>query len=357
MKARTLILCLCSLFISAAVFPAATAAPAASAVPAVAKTTPAKAGDKKIRAGVLDFTAKGVSDMEASIASDMFRQEMVGSGKFDVLDRKNMESIMKEQTLQQTGCTESACAVQIGKLLNMEFMVYGVFMKVGSVFYISAEMINVETSKIEKSGRQKVASMDKLEESIQALVVEIAGAKAARTEATESFAVAYEGMFAGILTGSFVDTIFSSYSGGFYGIDGLAKFRLFGFDKDVLKWIGYGGIVADIAFATGAVAKNAYVLWLEPYAAPFSAVSLRFGIVSVMLGIEASVPFMIIGASINSYDYTSLSVGIAGTVAATVGVRLSDSFGLALRGRFLNCYFPGNGTSTMGWSASLGVMF
>ncbi|MBI4976010.1 MAG: PEGA domain-containing protein [Spirochaetes bacterium] len=133
--------------------------------------------EKKIRVGVIDFTPKGISDIESSAASDIFRNELVASERFDVLDRNNMENILKEQALQQTGCTESACAVKIGRVLNMQYMFYGTFLKMGTAMYIAVDMINVETAKIEKSARVKVESIDTAEDSIKDLVAQFSGKK------------------------------------------------------------------------------------------------------------------------------------------------------------------------------------
>ncbi|MBI4977972.1 MAG: hypothetical protein HZC28_10830 [Spirochaetes bacterium] len=55
----------------------------------------------KNRVGVLNFVAKGVSATEASAVSDLFRSELVSSGKFDILDRNNMDKVLKEQEFQQ----------------------------------------------------------------------------------------------------------------------------------------------------------------------------------------------------------------------------------------------------------------
>jgi hypothetical protein len=36
-----------------------------------------------------------------------------------------MEKILAESSFQQTGCTSSECAVQIGKILNVKHMIVG----------------------------------------------------------------------------------------------------------------------------------------------------------------------------------------------------------------------------------------
>lgn len=91
---------------------------------------------------------------------------------------------MLEQQFQQTGCTESACAVKLGKLLNMQKMIYGSFMKAGTSYFIAIEVIDVETGKIEKGARCNFSSMDGLDRGIKSLVVDLTG-KSAASSASE----------------------------------------------------------------------------------------------------------------------------------------------------------------------------
>lgn len=54
------------------------------------------------RVGIIDFNAKSVSKTEASAITDLFRGEMIAGKNFNVLDRKNMDVILREQEFQQT---------------------------------------------------------------------------------------------------------------------------------------------------------------------------------------------------------------------------------------------------------------
>lgn len=133
------------------------------------------AADKKPRVAVLAFTPKGVSQMEAETVAELFSSELVSTHAFDVLDRANMDNVLKEQSFQQTGCTESACAVKIGKILNVEFMIYGVVMNIGDKYYVSASMVNIETSKIEKSGKESVDSFKEINLAVRRLAEKLTG--------------------------------------------------------------------------------------------------------------------------------------------------------------------------------------
>lgn len=115
---------------------------------------------EKHRVGVLDFVAKGVSETEAQIIGELFRGELVASKHFDVLDRANMDTILEEQEFQVSGCTESECAVKIGRMLNMEYMFYGSVMKLGELFIISVGMVDIESAKIVESAKETFNSIE-----------------------------------------------------------------------------------------------------------------------------------------------------------------------------------------------------
>lgn len=66
-------------------------------------------------------------------------------------------------------------------MLNMQFMIYGTFMKMQDSLYISASMINVETGQIAKSAQRKIENAQKIDESVKALVEDLTGQKTKKT--------------------------------------------------------------------------------------------------------------------------------------------------------------------------------
>ena len=97
---------------------------------------------------VLDFDGDGVSQSEARTLTNRLRDELIKTNVFIVLERGKMEEVLKEQGFQQTGCTTSECAVEIGNLLGVQRMVGGSIGKVGNVYTISARIIDVESGAI-----------------------------------------------------------------------------------------------------------------------------------------------------------------------------------------------------------------
>ena len=99
---------------------------------------------------VLDLEVKkGVPPEASALLSDRLRLELLKTKKFNVVDRENMDVILKEQGFQLADCTTSECIVKVGQLLGVEKMVTGKIGKLGETYYISITMTNVETGVVE----------------------------------------------------------------------------------------------------------------------------------------------------------------------------------------------------------------
>jgi len=124
----------------------------------------------KPRVGILEFNAKNVSEVEADAVGELFTSELVMTGQFDVVDRNNVESLLTEMDFQMSGCTDSSCAVEIGQILSLEYMVYGSVIKLGEIFAINVQMINVGTAQIVNTGREQFKSIEEAYDVIPRLV-------------------------------------------------------------------------------------------------------------------------------------------------------------------------------------------
>lgn len=102
---------------------------------------------------VTDFEPRGgVSENDAASLSDRFREYLIKTGKFRVMERNEMDIILKEQGFQQTGaCKDNACLVEMGQLIAVEKIISGSIGKVGSIHTISTKLLDVETGAINKT--------------------------------------------------------------------------------------------------------------------------------------------------------------------------------------------------------------
>ena len=100
---------------------------------------------------VLDFDANGIPDYEVETLVERLRSELPNTGAVRLVDRKMLENILKEQGLQQSGCTTDECAAQIGELLGAQFMISGAIGKLENTFTVDMKMVSVSTGAAERA--------------------------------------------------------------------------------------------------------------------------------------------------------------------------------------------------------------
>lgn len=125
---------------------------------------------------VIGFDGKGVNESDAEVIEELFRTELVNTEMFNVLDRANMDVMLKEAEFQQSGCTESSCAIEIGKMLNMRYMFYGSLMNIGQTYIINVGMVDIESSMIIKSEKATFGKIDDSIKIISSLAISLSGA-------------------------------------------------------------------------------------------------------------------------------------------------------------------------------------
>ena len=99
----------------------------------------------KTTVAVLEFEGRGINQMEAATLTDRMMSELVNTNAVIMVERNQMDEILSEQGFQQSGCTSSECAAEVGALLGVQNMVSGAFGKLGNSYTIDAKMFSVET--------------------------------------------------------------------------------------------------------------------------------------------------------------------------------------------------------------------
>ena len=107
--------------------------------------TAAQLAEGKQTVAILDFEGRGINQMEAATLTDRLMSEMVNTDAVILVERNQMNEILQEQGLQQSGCTSSECAAEVGALLGVQNMVSGSFGKLGNTYTVDAKMFSVET--------------------------------------------------------------------------------------------------------------------------------------------------------------------------------------------------------------------
>ncbi len=133
---------------------------------------------KKLNVAILDFDTRGaVTKDEAGSLSDWFQSYLVDTGEFTVLDRSRIKALMQELGFQQSGaCSDVECVVEAGKMLKVEKMFAGNIGKVGKIYSVNVQLIDVATARVEMNrSKPHDGTIEGIAETvIPALVEEIA---------------------------------------------------------------------------------------------------------------------------------------------------------------------------------------
>src|SRR3954468_16454820 len=106
-------------------------------IPALAHAA-GTAGDKatKPRIAVIEFKNKADNQWwshgGAAAAQDVFVTELVKSGKFTVVDREQLEAMMQEKHLTQSGDIDKSTAMKLGKILGLNYLLTGAVTEYGN---------------------------------------------------------------------------------------------------------------------------------------------------------------------------------------------------------------------------------
>ena len=139
----------------------------------------AQATQGKQTVALLEFEGRGISQLEAKTLTDRLMSEMVNTDAVIMVERNQMEEILNEQGFQQSGCTSSECAAEVGALLGVQNMVSGAFGKLGNSYTIDAKMFSVETgATIRTVSKTYKGPVDNLLTVIEVVGWEIVGLKA-----------------------------------------------------------------------------------------------------------------------------------------------------------------------------------
>ncbi len=107
--------------------------------------------NKKIRLAVIQFkTLKNASQSNVlgTMVSEIFTTEAVNSNAFKIVEREQLNKVLKEFEISQSGIVDTSQAREIGKMLGADAIITGSVMKIGSSIRIDARIIEIETGVI-----------------------------------------------------------------------------------------------------------------------------------------------------------------------------------------------------------------
>jgi hypothetical protein len=144
---------------------------------------PAILFSQPVNIAVLELEGNGVAKSDLGGLSNRLRTDLFKTEKFTVVERSKMDAILSEQGFQNTGCTDSECAVEIGQLIGVSKMIIGNVDKVGNIYSADIRMVDVGTGKIDKIASEECVSCsvgDVLQVTIHNVARKLAGLEADR---------------------------------------------------------------------------------------------------------------------------------------------------------------------------------
>ena len=88
---------------------------------------------------------------------DYLKSEFTSSKQIVLVERQNLESVLKEQALGMTGLIDSSTAQKVGDLLGAQFIITGIISKTGGWTRIDAKIVRVSTGEVRS---EKVQAKD-----------------------------------------------------------------------------------------------------------------------------------------------------------------------------------------------------
>jgi len=100
-------------------------------------------------AALNELTGSGLEAGEIVALTNALRSEISRVGVFEMLERSQIEAVLREQGFQASGaCSDASCAIEIGQLLSVRYMILGNVGKVGETYSVSVRRIDVGSGKV-----------------------------------------------------------------------------------------------------------------------------------------------------------------------------------------------------------------
>jgi len=140
---------------------------------------PVKPGEIQVYEGITDkprmacieFRAGNEAAKEVvTTVQEMFCTGFVESKRFIVVERAQIEKILKEKQFVGTGEVDSETAKYLGKILGVRFLLIGSASKLGQSFEIDARLVDAETGETKIASNGRCAAEAQLRSTVHGIV-------------------------------------------------------------------------------------------------------------------------------------------------------------------------------------------
>ena len=110
--------------------------------------TKIKVQGEKIKIGIIEFQSlneEAKKDILGKVFSEVLTTSFVNSEAFKIIEREQIEKVVKEFQLTQSGIIDTSSAKQIGKMVGADAILTGSVIKIGDDLRVDARIIDVES--------------------------------------------------------------------------------------------------------------------------------------------------------------------------------------------------------------------
>lgn len=116
------------------------------------------------------FTTDYKNTLVDNYVTDALTEALFNTGKIKIIERANLETILKEQKFQASGLVNEATAKSIGMIAGVDFVCYGTLKDLGEEITVNARVVDVETGEVCAISRATIKKDDYLTDQPQSAV-------------------------------------------------------------------------------------------------------------------------------------------------------------------------------------------
>lgn len=116
--------------------------------------------------------------------TEMLVTALIQDGRFTVMERVQLEKLLQEQSLSQSGVIDTETAIRVGKLAGLEAVILGSVSRLKTSIEADARLIEIETAKALAAANADVRDVDNIRDLANSLASQLA-AKASLIESKE----------------------------------------------------------------------------------------------------------------------------------------------------------------------------
>lgn len=112
---------------------------------------------------VIDFQSNGTPQFVGNAVADIFTTELKKDKDIIVLERNQIQQVIKERNLAKPGNAELDEAIKFGQILSVDRLIIGSVSKIGDSYTITGKIIEIKSGAIEYAESENCATVDDVE--------------------------------------------------------------------------------------------------------------------------------------------------------------------------------------------------